>query len=174
MNNQFSGLINNSFKQIFNNAIDSLLEKGSLTVDCRLEYDTTKYTICYNCIYDPILDRSSGRYNTITGNIPFADQSICPVCMGIGKKLGETTEVVNIAVILDSKYWLNWGSISTQIPNLAAQTLCKIDLLPKINNATHMVLLENINYDSTKYSKADAPTLMGLGDHNYILTNWTK
>lgn len=174
MSNQFSGLINNSLKQLFNNAIDSILEKGALTVDCRLEYDTTKASVCHNCIYDPILDRSSGKYNISTGNVPFADQSICPVCMGMGKKFGENTEIVTMAVILDSKYWLNWGSVSIQVPNLAAQTLCKVDLLPKINNTTHMVLLQNINFDNTKYSRAGFSTFMGLGDHNYILTNWTK
>jgi hypothetical protein len=94
--------------------------------------------------------------------------------MGMGKKISENTETVHMAVILDSKYWLNTGPDFVQNPNIAAQTLCSIELLPKINNATYMTLTDNSKYDNTRYAKAGFPTMMGLGDMKYILTNWIK
>jgi hypothetical protein len=175
MNNPFSGIITANFKQTFNNAIDSLLERGALTTPCQLSYNSSKETLCYNCIFDPILDRSSGQFNSSGGTVDFPEGSACPICMGVGKKLDDnTTETIHIAVILDSKYWLNTGPEFIHIPNMAAQTLCKIDLMPKINNATYMTLLDNSIYDNTKYYRAGFPTMMGLGSHQYILTNWTK
>lgn len=174
MANVFSGLVNSSFKQIFNDAIDSILQQNSLSTPCKLEYSTTNYVLCYNCNFDSIRDKSSGTYNNSTGTNPFEDGSICPVCMGVGKQQSPNYETVYMAVICDSKYWLNWGPMNLQIPNLAAQTLSKIDLLPKVSNASFMTILDSSQYDNTRYSRAGFPTLMGLGDQNYILTNWTK
>lgn len=174
MSNPFSGLLSSNFKDTFNNAIDSLLEVGSLTTPCQLFYSPSKETLCYNCIFDPILDRSAGLFNSNGGTVDFADGSVCPVCMGMGKKLAENSEIVHLAVILDSKYWLNTGPDFVQVPDIAAQTLCKIELMPKINNATHMTLTDNSVYDNSRYAKSGFPTMMGLGAHKYILVNWTK
>lgn len=174
MNNPFSGLISANFKNTFSNAIDSLLEVGSLSTPCQLTYNTSNETYCHNCIFDPISGQSSGSFNTAGGTVEFPTGSICPVCMGIGKKITVNTEIVHMAVILDSKYWLNTGPDFVQVPNIAAQTLSSIDLLSKINNATYMVLMDNSQYDNTRYAKSGFPTMMGLGDLKYILTNWTK
>lgn len=174
MSNPFSGLINSAFKDTFTNAIGSLLEVGALSTPCKLTYNSSNESYCYNCIFDPISGKSSGSFNTSGGTVEFPNGSVCPVCMGMGKKFSDNTEVVHMAVILDSKHWLNTGPDFINMPNIAAQTLCGIDLLPKINNATYMTLLDNSQYDNTRYAKSGFPTMMGLGDIKYILTNWTK
>lgn len=174
--NNFSGLINSAFKDIFNQAIDSLLEVGALSVKCRLLYNKehTQTSYCSNCIYDPISEASSNVYNSTTGYAVFPDGSICPVCNGFGKIILDSNETVNLAVILDAKYWINYGPNFVQIPNLAAQTLCKIELTPKISQATSMILVDTYDYSPIIYTKLGPPVPMGLGDHKYILTNWGK
>ena len=174
MSNPFSGLINANFKNTFTNAIDSLLEIGSLTTPCKLYYNSSKDILCYNCIFDPITDTSSGKFNSYGGTVEFAEGSVCPVCMGLGKKTEDANEIVHMSVILDSKHWLNTGPDFVQASNIAAQTLCKVELISKINNATHMVLLDNSMYDNSRYARSGFPTMMGLGSHNYILVNWIK
>lgn len=177
MTNIFSGLINNDFKYIFNQAIDSLLEVGALSTACKLHYnkehiDNSSY--CNNCIYDPILECSSNTYNSISGYASFPAGSVCPVCNGFGKVILNTNEIIYMAVILDSKYWLNYGPKNIQIPDLAAQTLCSIQLMPKLLNATSLSLVDSYDYVPILYSKLGAPVPMGLGTHNYVLTNWSK
>ena len=171
--NYFSGLINNDFKNLYNQAIESLLESTALAVPCKLKYNTTDQSFCNNCVYNSILDRSFNKYNG-TGPASFPEGSICPVCNGVGKIIYDAEEVVYLGVILDSKYWLNWGPKNIQIPNLAAQTLCSITLMPKIQNATQMIVSDNETYDNNQYSKAGPPIPMGLGEHKFVLTNWTR
>ena len=177
MSNIFSGLINQEFKNIFNQAIDSLLETGALSVRCRLEYNNEypdNITYCDNCIFDPISQKSSSLFDSANGYAFFADGSVCPVCNGIGKIIFDASEIINLAVILDSKYWLNYGPKNIQIPDLAAQTLCSIELSPKIAKCTSMSIVNTYDYSPIHYSKTGVSVPMGLGDHKYILTNWTK
>lgn len=176
MTNIFTGLINSAFKDIFNQAIDSLLDVGALSIPCRLQYNKeySETSYCGNCIYDPISEASSNTYNNSTGYVSFPNGSICPVCNGFGKIILDSNETVYLGVILDGKYWLNYGPNFVQIPNLSAQTLCKIELSPKIAQATSMVLVDSYDYSPTVYTKLGAPIPMGLGDHKYILTNWGK
>ena len=54
MVNPFSGIIDSSFKSVFNNAISAILADDALTISCTLEYGITKYEDCVNCLYDPI------------------------------------------------------------------------------------------------------------------------
>ena len=174
MTNIFSNLLNSQFKNTFNQAIDAIISQGSLSVPCKLKYNSTDTTYCTNCIYDPILNKSFNQYNE-TGPLNFPNGSICPVCNGFGKILYDTEETVYMAAIFDSKYWLNWGPKFVQIPNLAVQTLCNISFLPKLENATSIIIDTTIaGYGNYSYSKAGESTPMGLGDHRYILTNCTK
>lgn len=173
MSNNFALLLNDSFKNLFNSAIDGILDQHALSTPCNLRYVSTDRIYCNNCIYDPILNRSYNKYNS-TGPVSFPEGSICPVCGGQGKIICDTNEIIYMAIIFDSKYWMNWGPQFVQVPNLAAQSLCSITLMPKILNCTAMNLVNVNNYDSGLYSKAGQPTPMGLGEHKYILTNWTR
>jgi hypothetical protein len=174
MSNPFDNLVNAEFKQVFNNAIDSLLKPAAFSTPCKLEYSTTNFVFCNNCLYDPISNKSSGSYNSSTGTDIFENGSICPVCMGIGKKQTPNSETINMAIIIASKSWSNFGSPSMHVPNIDLQTLCSIELLPKINTCTSMTILDSSQYDNSKYSLAGFPNIMGLGYQNYILSNWKK
>jgi hypothetical protein len=169
--NPFSGIVNTRFKKIYKDAIDSLLEENALSVSCKFEFLNSNNPIyCSNCIFDVIVKRSSNQYNG-TGIAPFPEDSICPVCLGKGVENLNTTESSRLLVIFDSKYWLNWNSKTMNIENVAAQTICGIELLNKIKNTSYIYFNEDtIN----KYTLAAEPQLAGLGDLNYLITLWTR
>ena len=166
-----TNIISSELKKLFNTHIDMLLAQDGLTVPCSLKYNSTRKTLCSNCIYDPILNQSLNKYNG-TGPADFPEGSLCPVCGGFGKIDYDTSEIVYLAVILDSKYWLNWGPSFVNAPNISAQTLCSISLINKLNNCVQAVLNTNLPSNNL-YTKAAAPTPLGFGNHDYILTNWT-
>lgn len=172
----FDNLPFTELKNTFNNAIDSLISQNGLSVPCILHYDKNmiKRELCYNCLYDPISQRSANRHNG-TGPIYFPRESMCPVCNGYGYIDNATQETIYLAVIFDSKYWLNWGSKTVNISDGMVQSLCKIDLLPKINNCSFMVIDNSIsNYGGNQYTRAGQSEPAGLGNNRYIITMWQK
>ena len=100
MVNPFSGIIDNNFKAIFNNAMSAVLESDALTIACTLDYGVTKYENCANCVFDPIGRKSANRFLD-GGPIPFPFGGICPLCNGAGKKPVVSSENVHLAVIFD-------------------------------------------------------------------------
>lgn len=176
MTNIFSGLINQDFKNIFNNAIDSLLEDNALTLPCKIIYDNQiNNTYCNNCIFDNISLLSSNIYNG-TGPSPFQEGSVCPVCLGLGlSKNTKASETVYLAFIFDSRYFLNINSKVINIPDGSVQSLCSINLLQKIKNASEIIFDSNLtNIGHFKYERASDPEPLGLGENRYIITLWKK
>ena len=174
MTNPFDAAISPAFKNTFNQAIDALLANTALSVPCVLNYATSNISLCSNCLYDPISQRSLNRYNQ-TGQAPFADNSICPVCNGYGTIDTAKSETVYLGVIFDSKYWLKWSSNSVNIADGSVQTICNISLLPKIKNAQNMTMDKNISaYGNYTYVTAGDPQPAGLGDNRYIITMWSR
>jgi len=173
--NIYSGLINSNFKNIFNQAIDALLEDGALSVPCRLRFSNqTSSKLCNNCVFDTISNLSSNMYNQ-SGPNPFPDGSICPVCLGVGIYQSTSAETVYLACIFDSKYWLNWSSKSINIPNGMVQTICNISLISKLRNVSDMSIDTNISdYGNYSYERAGDPEPVGLGDNRYIITMWKR
>ena len=106
MINAFSGIIDSSFKTVFNNAISAILDDSSLTIACTLEYGVTKYDNCVNCIYDAIGLKSANRYQD-GGPAPFPFGGICPLCNGNGRKPVTSSENVNLAVIFEPRQFLD-------------------------------------------------------------------
>lgn len=177
MTNIFSGLISQDFKNIFNDAIDSLLEQNSLSLPCTIVYDNQINNIqCNNCIFDNISLLSSNIYNN-TGPYPFKEGGVCPMCMGLGliKNSGKNnSETVHLAFIFDSKYFLNTNK-ALNIPNGSVQSLCNINLINKIKNASELIFDNNLsNLAHFKYERASDPEPLGLGDNRYIITLWNK
>lgn len=168
-----TNIITPELKSLFNSHIDMILAQDGLTVPCLLKYNSTSNMLCSNCVYDPLLKKSLNKYNG-SGPASFPNGSICPVCGGVGKIVYDKTETVYLAVILDGKYWLNWGPKFVHIPNLAAQTLCSSSLISKINNCYEAVLNTNLNTINNVYTRAGDPVPLGFGSHDYLLTNWTQ
>ena len=164
-------------KKLYAESIDSILSDNGLVVPCTIKYsDIAKDTICPNCIFDPISRLSGHKYNG-TGPISFPTGSICPVCKGEGTIQGSgKSETINLAVIFDSKYFLNWeGSRNIDIPAGAVQSICKIDLIGKIIKANSIIIDNNISsYGSYEYVRDGDPKPCGLGDHKYITTLWSR
>ena len=166
-----------ALKQLYNDSIDSMLSDNGLVVPCTVKYsDIGRDTVCPNCIFDPISRLSSNRYNG-TGPINFATGSICPVCVGEGTIVASSkSEILNLAVIFDSKYFLNWpASRNIDIPAGTVQTICKMTLVSKILQAQSIIVDNNLNnYGNYEYSRSGDPQPCGLGDHRYITTIWSR
>lgn len=174
-NNIFSNLLTNEFKSLYNQAIDAILADEGLTVKCVFKYAGAGNTVfCNNCINDQISGLSSNKYNG-TGPSPFAEGTICPVCMGIGTTTtSKSSEIISLACLFDSKYWLNWSSKSANIPDGMIQTICKIELLPKIRNAQEIIVDTDLSrYGNYTYERASDPEPAGL-DNKYIITMWKR
>lgn len=170
----FDNIITKEFKQVFKDAIDTILAQNALTVPCTLKYESTYRDLCHNCEFDTINQRSANIQKP-SAVAPFANNTICPVCNGFGYIDLVKDEIVYLAVIFDSKYWLNWGSKSINVADGTVQTLCSINLLPKIKNCKYMIMDNNIStYGHYRYSRANDPEPVGLGTHDYIITMWQK
>lgn len=175
--NPFSNLLNAGFKNTYNNAIDALLDSTGLAVPCLFRYDGAANSVyCNNCIFDVISQLSANKYN-VTGPNPFPNNSVCPVCMGMGKVNSSlSSETIYLVCIFDSKYWLKMSSDIINVPNGSVQTICKNSLLPKIRNAKDIIIdTTNIgSYGNYTYQRGSDPEPVGLGDHKYIITMWTR
>ena len=140
----FENLITNEFKSLFNNAIDTIIAENGLSVPCRLKYSSEANSIlCNNCKYDPISKLSSNIYKT-GGPVVFPNNHICPVCMGMGLVKSDSSEILYMSAIFDSKYFVNWSTEVARIPGGMVQTICLLSYLPKIRNANEIVFDTNI------------------------------
>jgi hypothetical protein len=164
-------MINQSFKNLFNQHITQLIGSQGLGSDCTLIFNNGTTSLCNNCIYDSLSKSSSNMYNSV-GPSPFFDGTICPVCMGVGQvQANETRRSINMAVILDSKYFLNLSNKVVNLPNNTIQTICDIAQLNYINNCSELIV-DSIPGQS--YERYEAPNPCGLGDQKYLITTWRK
>ena len=180
MSNPFSGIISSELKGLYNNAIDALLENNALTLPCKLRYSgqQNQQTFCNNCIYDPSTKLSSNIYNG-TGPNPFADHSVCPVCLGNGTANSDTVStsstVLYLAIIFDSKYFLNVSNKVINIPNSHIQTICNIKYISHLRNTNDMVVDTQIEpYGHYVYERDGDPEPAGFGSSRYIITMWKR
>lgn len=177
MINPFTNIISPEFKALYKNAIDTLLDQNGLTVPCTIKYiGAASQNPCNNCVFDPISGLSANIYNGV-GPSFFPEGSICPVCMGNGVVAGNvsSTEIIPLAVIFDSKHWLNWTSKSLNIADGMVQIISKIEYLPKLRNASELIVDNNIGlYGSYIYERASDPEPVGLGDHAYTVSMWKR
>jgi hypothetical protein len=100
---------------------------------------------------------------------------MCPVCIGHGFLTSQSSEIIDIIAVFDSKYWVNVSSKQVKIPDGDVQTLSKIELLPKLRNANEIIFDTSIEkYGLFRYERAGDPTPIGLGDNRYITTMWKR
>ena len=173
MVNPFSGIIDDSFKSVFNNAISAILEDDALTISCTLEYGITKYENCANCLYDPIGQKSS---NTIQngGPVPFPFGGICPLCNGNGKKPVTASENVNLAVIFEPRQFLEIEA-PVNTADGYIQTLAKKDLTPKLQRAKEIIVATDVSgFFTHRYQRISEPLPIGLGNNEFILCTWRR
>ena len=175
MANPFAGLISTAIKNDFDNAIKALLESGTTgtAVKCRLNFGTSKFTLCENCIYDPIGKKSSNRYIT-GGPVPFANGQICPLCNGAGRIAQDNSEEIDLAVIWDHKSWIDLG-VNINAPEGYAQTISEISSLPKIKKAKDVIFSIDIEKHAIhRFVRYGEPTPMGIGRDSFVVTMWQR
>jgi hypothetical protein len=179
MSNPFSGIITTEFKNIFNNAIDSLLETTALTIPCRLVFDDTSFVVCDNCIFDTMTGRSSNIYQADpAGPIPF-EQGICPKCLGLGKIVTEPTTDISMIVVWNYKEWIGWGGGVTdemKVPFGYVQTFSSlIDTITNIKRAKEILIDTNIlPYVRHSFIRISEPNPVGFGSSRYVATMWKR
>ena len=173
MVNPFSGIIDDSFKSLFNNAITAILEDDALTVSCTLDYGVTRYESCVNCLYDPIGQKSSNRFQPVCP-VPFPFGGLCPLCNGNGKRPLTSSENVNLAVIFEPRQFLE---ISTPVNTADGyiQTLARRVLTPKLQRAKEIVVSTDASgFFSHRYHRISEPTPIGLGNNEFVLCTWRR
>lgn len=180
--NPFENIITSEHKKIYNQAIDALLAESGITVSCKFVYVSqpdTNSMLCNNCIFDSIIKLSSNIYNG-SGPVPFDNAAVCPVCLGAGFTKQEDKdniyeESIYLGVISDSKFFIKSGSQTINIPDGSIQTYCSINLLPKIRNASYLIVDPSLEkYGNYAYERNGDPDPTGFGDNNYILTMWKR
>ncbi len=166
----FQNLLTPEFKQLYNDAIDAIIDPANGLVNtCILKYggSATQQTVCNNCLYDTISRLSSNMYNG-TGPKPFSDGGICPVCLGSGSITRNSVikeEKVNLAIIMDNKYFFNVAN-ALNLNSNHIQILCKVELLPKLQNAVELIVHD------LAYQQAGEPQYCGLSQHKYAFMLW--
>tara|TARA_R100000808_G_scaffold23947_1_gene53963 strand:- start:9601 stop:10128 length:528 start_codon:yes stop_codon:yes gene_type:complete len=173
MVNPFSGIIDSSFKSVFNNAISALLENDALTIACTLEYGITKYENCSNCLYDPIGQKSANRFQD-GGPAPFPFGSICPLCNGDGKKPVTSSENVNLAVIFEPRQFLEMHT-PVNTADGYIQTLATKSMTPKLQRAKEIVVATDVSgFFTHRYQRVSEPLPIGLGNNEFVLCTWRR
>jgi hypothetical protein len=164
-------IITKDLKKLYATFIDDIISQHGLTNSCLLRFNNGSSDLCPNCVYDILNKCSLNQYNN-TGPQPFDSGTICPVCMGMGsKKNNNKVKKVYLAVIMDSKYFMNLDSKVVNIPEGTIQTICSKDLVLDIRNANSLII-ENI--PNISYERIQDVNYAGLGDLNYIITNWKR
>lgn len=152
--------------------MDAFLASSGLTTECVLNYGVKNVTECPNCIYDSALKKSANIYKS-GGPISFEDYQICPYCRGAGLYGSQQTENIYLAVLWDYKSWLI-KPINLENPTGYIQTICSKNYTTKILQAQDMFIPSVNSPDSPAFILDGEPTPAGLGDQNYIISQWKK
>lgn len=166
-------IITSNLKSTFNNFIDELLRSNSLSLPCKLIYEGSSFDECSNCYIDPISHKSGNRYKS-GGPIVFADGQICPYCRGLGGTYNEAYDLLDMLVVLDYKYWVNFNS-KVHSPDGLIQTITKLSDYAKIKKCNKLIVDTNItNYTENYFQRNSEPQPAGLGESSYFFTFWKK
>lgn len=159
-----------NLQKIYNKQIGLLLANDGLTTRCDFNFGTTNTNLCPNCIYDPSLKKSSGKYRT-GGPVPFAQGRPCPYCNGVGYYGIEKIEHGFLAIIWDYKKWFN-PPPQIANPNGFIQTICHRDYLAQIRQCKDITVIYSTNGSNPVFRLYGEPNPAGLGDNEYVFCMW--
>jgi len=160
-----------NLQQLFNKQLDDYLSSSGLSTECVLNLGATNITECPNCIYDSMLKKSSGIYKS-GGPINFARGNLCPFCRGSGQSGSQQTLTIDMAILWEYKYWII-KPVNIENPEGFVQSICHKNYHKDIIRCIDMTVT-NTNINSPIFSLYAEPTPAGLGDQNYIITQWKK
>lgn len=166
-------LITTELKDLYKSFIDELLRQSSLSLPCKLIYEGSSFINCINCNLDPLTHKSSNTYKS-GGPLVFTDGQICPYCRGLGGLYEEANDDLNLLVLFDYKYWVNFNS-KIHSPEGMVQTISKLEDYTKIKNCNKIIIDTSIqNYTESYYQRNSEPQPAGLGESSYFFTMWKK
>lgn len=129
-------------------------------------------TLCED-VEPPVTIDVSPPYATSGNLVWFPEGSICPICNGQGVLSQTSTETQNLAVIFDSKKFINFGNVNVPVGDI--QIICPITLYPQLASASYITVDTNISsYAQHRYTRISDPQPVGLGDNRYIFSNWER
>lgn len=165
--NPFDGIISNTLKIQFKQAMDEIIRGCS--VPCSLFYPITTYSTCTDCqtsissqSHNPFLGGSIGKLTTN-----------CPNCGGDGKIPIQNSTDTSMCV------FFNYKKGDQIVPGIVsatdgdAITFCSIDQIAAIKDCLYALLNTNINNSKRRvFIREGEPNPVGFGDHTYIITTW--
>lgn len=168
---KFTNLLTNTFKQYHVDMITETLRCCNVT--CTVITGVTKYTDCPNCIFDPIANRSTNRYQA-GGPISFS-VGLCPYCNGIGKIPDEQTETVTLCPIYDYKSWIPQIESNVESPEGFVQTLSLFSTYSTLEQAKEIIIDTSIDTNvRPRFERYSEPQPCGFGSSDFIVTMWKR
>lgn len=160
-----------NLQKLYNKQMDLVLSQTGLTTKCQLNFGITNKNVCPNCIFDNNLKKSANKYKN-GGPIAFNLGQLCPYCNGVGT-YGETnTKTIYLAIISDSKKWIN-APINIAIPDGSIQSICSNEYFDDFKQCQNLtVLYYGSSRKNPQYTLYSEPNHIGLGDNNYISAIW--
>lgn len=166
-------IITTELKQLYKTFIDELFRTGALSLPCKLIYDESVFSECSNCNLDPISHKSANTYK-IDGPIEFEDGQICPYCRGLGGIYQGKQQDINLLVLFDYKYWINFNS-KVYSPDGLVQTISKLEDYHKIKSCNKIIIDTNLqSYTENYFQRNSDLEPCGFGDSSYFFTFWKK
>jgi len=164
----FTGMIDATFKQLHIDMITEVIRACAVT--CTLSFGVTLWTDCANCIFDPIGNKSSNRYQT--GGPAAFTVGICPMCAGAGKIPDVQTSTVSLAPIYDYKSWIPMTT-KVQSPNGFIQTVSLFSTYAELTQAKEVIVDTAIDTTvRSKFERYGKPEMCGLGSSSFVLVMW--
>lgn len=126
---------------LYREAVEGLLGDLGKKVKVEVVPPEGDLGFCDNCVWDPVHQSSSGRYNQ-TGPKRFTGKT-CPVCNGVGKLTGARPLRVPEAIVRFGKVMPGDGARPTAAGDLPigyARVRCKKRFRPQVEAARHFLL----------------------------------
>lgn len=108
------------------------------------------------------------------GSVPFANNQVCPVCLGSGSIESSSKDSIYLTIIFDYKNFINKHNY-INIPEGSIQTICSIDYYSKLKKCSELIVDTSlVGLTQNVYTRDSEPTPVGLGDNKFIFTNWKR
>ena len=167
----FVGLISSAFKQLHIDMITEVIRGCSVT--CTIITGVTLYDDCVNCVFDPIGNKSSNRYQS-GGPAPFT-VGLCPMCAGAGKIPNEQTTSISLAPIYDFRQWIPSINAPVGSPEGFLQTLSLFSTYDDLKQAKELIVDTSIDTSvRPRFERHGEPEPCGLGSSSFIITMWKR
>ena len=162
--------IDSQLIQTYQDSIDTIINE--LGKNCIL-YFPPKVVTCYNCVYDPIGQKSSNVYLN-GGPAPFANGAICPLCGGDGNIASEQNRVIKMTLKWNPKDFKNYN-ISINHPSNICKTKTFLTYLSDIKRCDYIVIdSDQITSQDMRCYRIGEPSIVGLQQSRYIITFWER